>query len=153
MWIAAATDEDCMYGPQIGNDMVTHSHDAGQLLGEMTLPHTAAGFPAPRGWLEDTLRGCTRGFVMEVKVVLRELVTNACSHAEPPIQVRLSMPRTGRVVRIEVQDAALSSASGWPMGKGLRLVRGLCPDWGIEHLADGKIVWAELPVLVPPTGG
>ncbi len=130
--------------------MVTHSPEAGCLLGEKILPRAEAGKASLRGWLEQPLRGCTRGFVTEVTVVLHELVRNASEHAEPPIHIRLEMPPAGRVLRIEVRDSSTCAASGWPLGRGLRLVRGLCPDWGVEQVGKGKVVWAELPVLVPP---
>lgn len=103
-----------------------------------------------RRWLETPLRGCTPGAVREATIVLAELVTNAYRHAQPPFRIRLTMPRPGNAVRMEVHDGMASPATGWPLGKGLLVVRGLCPDWGIEHRPDGKAVWAELPLLVTP---
>lgn len=70
----------------------------------------------------------------EATIVLGELVTNAYRHAE----ARLTPPRPGIAVRPEVHDGTASPTTGWPPGKGLLLVRGRCPDRGVEHRADGK---------------
>jgi len=29
-------------------------------------------------------------------------------------------------------------------GQGMRLVAALATRWGVDHTADGKVVWAEL---------
>lgn len=104
-----------------------------------------------RAWLVRPLDGCTPGVVKEVAIVVGELVANAFRHAKPPFTVRLTLPRPGRVVRMEVHDGAAPAPTAWPAGKGLFVVRGLCPDWGVEPRKDGKAVWAELPILVAPT--
>ncbi|MGH3881402.1 MAG: ATP-binding protein [Actinophytocola sp.] len=101
-------------------------------------------------WLEEPLRGCTRGAVREASFVLAELLSNAFRHARPPFAVRVALPQLGGALRLEVHDGMASSTTGWPLGSGLRVVRALCPDWGIEHEPDGKAVWAELPILVSP---
>jgi hypothetical protein len=103
-----------------------------------------------RRWLEAPLHGCTPGAVREAAVVLGELLGNAFRHAQPPFAVEVSLPSPGTAVRLEVRDGTPSATTGWPLGRGLLLVRRLCPDWGIEHDTDGKSVWAELPVLVAP---
>lgn len=122
-----------------------------RVLGEARL---AAADPAfltgLRAWLERPLDGCTPGVVKEVTIVLGELVANAFAHASAPFTVRLTLPRPGHVVRMEVHDGTAASPTIWPAGKGLFVVRGLCPDWGVEPRPDGKAVWAELPILVAP---
>jgi hypothetical protein len=122
-----------------------------RLLGEASLAAADEEFLAGLcRWVEEPLSGCTPGAVREATIVLGELVANAYRHAEPPFQVRLTLPEPGTAVRLEVHDGTASPATGWALGRGLHLVRGLCPDWGVEHRPDGKAVWAELPVLVPP---
>lgn len=123
-----------------------------RLLGEARFTDADPDFHAEvHRWLETPLRGCTRGAVKEAAIVLGELVANAFRHAQPPFTVRLTLPEPGTAVRLEVHDGTESPATGWPLGKGLLVVRGLCPDWGIEHRPDGKAVWAELPLLVTPS--
>ena len=125
-----------------------------RVLGEARLTDADEEFVTGlRHWLETPLRGCTPGAVREASIVLGELVTNAYRHAAPPFEVLLTLPRPGTAVRLEVHDGAASPATGWSLGRGLLVVRGLCPDWGVEHHPDGKAVWAELPVLVPPEAG
>ncbi len=124
------------------------------VLGEVSFAGVDPDFLTEvRSWVEAPLRGCTEGAVLGAAVVLGELVTNAFRHARPPFAVRLILPRSGSVVRLEVRDGMPSPTAGWPLGKGLRVVRTLCPDWGVEHQVDGKAVWAELPLLTRPTGG
>jgi len=103
-----------------------------------------------RRWLEPSLRGCTPGAIREAAVVLGELLGNAFRYAQPPFAVEVSLPSPGTAVRVEVHDATPAAAAGWPLGRGLLIVRRLCPDWGVERDVDGKAVWAELPVLVAP---
>jgi hypothetical protein len=122
-----------------------------RLLGEARLATVDDGFLAGlHTWLHGRLHGCTPGAIREAAIVLGELVTNAFRHAVPPFTVRLTLPAPGRIVRMEVYDGSASPATGWALGKGLLVVRGLCPDWGVEHLPGGKAVWAELPLLVQP---
>lgn len=122
-----------------------------RLLGEVHLAETDQAFLDGLGtWLVRALHGCTPGAVREAVIVLGELVTNAFRHAEAPYAVRAALPTLGNAVRLEVHDSTTSPSTGWALGKGLLIVRGLCPDWGVEHLPTGKTVWAELPLLVRP---
>lgn len=103
-----------------------------------------------RRWVALSMRGCTGGAIQEACIVLAELLANAYRHASPPYAVRLTLPPEATAVRLRVDDGSAAPAQPWPVGKGLLIVRGLCPDWGIEHRPSGKAVWAELPVLVAP---
>lgn len=129
------------------------SPQAARLLAERRLdrpePALVVGL---HGWLEEPLRGCTDGAIREIRTVLGELLTNAFQHACPPFAVRLFHSGDSRTVRMEVDDGLLSTGTGWLVHRGLRLVRGLSESWGVERLPEGKTVWAELPVLVPPDG-
>lgn len=117
----------------------------GRVLGELTLPDVDATFLLDlRGWLAGPLRGRAPRLVREVAIVLGELMTNAYRHAGPPFAVRLTeTPR--RAVRVEVHDGTTPSATGWNLGRGLLIVRDLCPDWGVARRPAGKITWAEVP--------
>ncbi len=128
------------------------SRTSGPLLEEVRLDGADPAFLGGlRHWVQRPLYGCTRGAVREVSIVLGELVANAFQHARPPFAVRLTLTRRGHAIRMEVDDGTAAPAVGWPVAKGLLVVRGLCPEWGVEDTALGKTVWAELPVLVPPS--
>jgi hypothetical protein len=81
---------------------------------------------------------------LRVSLVVEELVANARNHGRLPCVLRLSLDQTGRYVLVFVDDAG--PAISWPMGAGLTLVDGLTLDWGVELRANGKTVWAEVPI-------
>lgn len=101
-------------------------------------------------WCAAMLHGCTPGVVREVAIVVGELLTNAYEHAGPPFRVGVSARRRSYVLRLAVDDDGPVPATPWQPGKGLFVVRGLCPSWGVDPNTTGKTVWADLSVLVPP---
>lgn len=126
----------------------------GRILDEIHLAAAEPHFPAAlRTWIRDTLDGCTSGAIGEATVVLDALVTNAFRHAVPPYRVRLAAARRGHMIQLAVADGTPDKADGWRLGRGLIIVRGLCTRWGtVPHQpAGGKTVWAELPVMIPPS--
>ncbi|MEU9197304.1 ATP-binding protein [Streptomyces hundungensis] len=102
------------------------------------------------GWLPAaTAEG--RAACEDVLLVVSELVTNACLHAEGPEGLRVS--RTAKVLRLEVSDLGAGQPAprtphraGRPGGHGMFIVQRLCLDWGVVRApgAVGKTVWAEL---------
>lgn len=100
-------------------------------------------------WARIHLDGCTVGAINEARILVHELLTNAYRHAEPPYLVRLSAGTEGDFVRVEVTDATAATTT-WQLGKGLLVVRGLCPRSGIHQHRAGKTVWADLRLLVGP---
>ncbi|MEU8999081.1 ATP-binding protein [Streptomyces caniferus] len=102
------------------------------------------------GWLP-AASADRRAAAEDVLLVVSELVTNACLHAEGPEELRLRC--TAKVLRLEVSDLGAGSPSprrphrpGRPGGHGMFIVQRLCLDWGVVRHADGagKTVWAEL---------
>ncbi|KUL52443.1 MULTISPECIES: ATP-binding protein [Streptomyces] len=102
------------------------------------------------GWLpaESAER---RAAAEDVLLVVSELVTNACLHAEGPDELWLSTD--GKVLRIEVSDRGTGQPAprtphraGRPGGHGMFIVQRLCLDWGVVRTpgASGKKVWAEM---------
>ncbi|MGW0912471.1 ATP-binding protein [Streptomyces sp. NPDC002784] len=92
-----------------------------------------------------------RAAAEDVLLVVSELVTNACLHAEGPEQLRISCDN--KVIRLEVSDGGAGQPAprtphraSRPGGHGMFIVQRLCLDWGIVRApgATGKTVWAEL---------
>ena len=82
------------------------------------------------------------------ELVASELLTNALLHGGG--WGRMTVAPTERGVRILVEDrerrapvVAVASESSMT-GRGLRLVSALSADWGVDVVADGKTVWAEI---------
>ncbi len=118
----------------------------------MIEPVVGAIAPA-RHWATKHFRAAgVHGHVLDVLILLvSEVVTNAVSHALPPVSLHLTV--TDDQARVEVYDRAQDvpvvldpppSARG---GRGVALVDQLATDWGTVQLNDGnplKLVWFEL---------
>ncbi|MEU0628177.1 ATP-binding protein [Streptomyces sp. NPDC005989] len=134
--------------------------------------------PAERQWLTLSLRGVSgivptardfarqalhewgwlpassadgRAAAEDVLLVVSELVTNACLHADGPEEMRIAC--TAKVLRVEVVDSGAGQPAprtphraGRPGGHGMFIVQRLCLDWGVLRVPgrSGKTVWAEL---------
>ncbi|MFH9016293.1 ATP-binding protein [Streptomyces sp. NPDC017943] len=92
-----------------------------------------------------------RAAAEDVLLVVSELVTNACLHAEGPDQLHITCDN--KVIRIEVSDRGTGQPAprtphraGRPGGHGMFIVQRLCLDWGVVRTPGvaGKTVWAEL---------
>ncbi|MFI0239648.1 ATP-binding protein [Streptomyces sp. NPDC016845] len=93
----------------------------------------------------------SRAAAEDVLLVVSELVTNACLHAEGPDSLTVSLDN--KVLRIEVADHGAGQPeprtphrAGRPGGHGMFIVQRLCLDWGVVRAPGvvGKTVWAEL---------
>ncbi|MFI1830924.1 ATP-binding protein [Streptomyces sp. NPDC020412] len=102
------------------------------------------------GWLPAATAD-RRAAAEDVLLVVSELVTNACLHAEGPDELRVGCD--GKVLRLEVTDRGAGQPAprtphraGRPGGHGMFIVQRLCLDWGVQRTpgAPGKTVWAEL---------
>ncbi|WP_435238494.1 ATP-binding protein [Streptomyces sp. YPW6] len=102
------------------------------------------------GWLPASTAD-RRAAAEDVLLVVSELVTNACLHAEGPEEIRIG--RTPKGLRVEVVDRGAGQPAprtphraGRPGGHGMFIVQRLCLDWGVLRASDapGKTVWAEL---------
>ncbi|MEU3373696.1 ATP-binding protein [Streptomyces sp. NPDC006711] len=138
------------------------SDDAGSVTSSRVLALTGASGIVPMardftrqalydwGWLPAaTAEG--RAAAEDVLLVVSELVTNACLHAEGPEGLKVS--RTSKVLRLEVSDLGAGQPAprtphraGRPGGHGMFIVQRLCLDWGVVRTpgVTGKTVWAEL---------
>uniref|UniRef100_UPI003570E768 ATP-binding protein n=1 Tax=Streptomyces ruber TaxID=83378 RepID=UPI003570E768 len=102
------------------------------------------------GWLPAATAD-QRAAAEDVLLVVSELVTNACLHAEGPDELMISCDN--KVLRIEVTDRGEGQPAprtphraGRPGGHGMFIVQRLCLDWGVVRLPGltGKTVWAEV---------
>ncbi|ARZ69773.1 ATP-binding protein [Streptomyces sp. HU2014] len=102
------------------------------------------------GWLPAATAD-HRAAAEDVLLVVSELVTNACLHADGPEELRVSC--AGKVLRLEVVDLGAGQPAprtphraGRPGGHGMFIVQRLCLDWGVVRNdgRPGKTVWAEL---------
>ncbi|MGW5974938.1 ATP-binding protein [Streptomyces sp. NPDC055186] len=102
------------------------------------------------GWLPAATAD-RRAAAEDVLLVVSELVTNACLHAEGPDQ--LGIVCDNKTIRLEVADRGTGQPaprtphrSGRPGGHGMFIVQRLCLDWGVVRTPGiaGKTVWAEL---------
>ncbi|MEV6959213.1 ATP-binding protein [Streptomyces sp. NPDC051207] len=102
------------------------------------------------GWLPAATAD-QRAAAEDVLLVVSELVTNACLHAEGPDQLRLACDN--KVIRLEISDRGTGQPAprtphraGRPGGHGMFIVQRLCLDWGVVRTPGvaGKTVWAEL---------
>jgi PAS domain-containing protein len=88
-----------------------------------------------------------------VSLVVSELVTNAVTHARSAMTFTLELTGAG-VVRVAVTDSSRAMPEeqtpgpSEEHGRGIQLVELLSSAWGATVLADGKVVWAEVPVAV-----
>ncbi|TXS36217.1 ATP-binding protein [Streptomyces sp. OR43] len=106
------------------------------------------------GWLPASTAD-RRAAAEDVLLVVSELVTNACLHAEGPDEIRIA--RTPKALRVEVADGGAGQPAprtprraGRPGGHGMFIVQRLCLDWGVVRVPGepGKTVWAELAAPV-----
>jgi anti-sigma regulatory factor (Ser/Thr protein kinase) len=87
-------------------------------------------------------------YAADASIVVSELATNAIGHARSGFVVALSSH--DGALRISVRDASrelpvVRDPSPTTMtGRGLVLVAAIARSWGMERVADGKVVWAEL---------
>ncbi|GAA3120006.1 hypothetical protein GCM10017687_37070 [Streptomyces echinatus] len=85
------------------------------------------------------------------ELVVSELVTNAIRYGSHPIRLRLIHDATTLIC--EVSDTShtaphLRRAKIFDEGgRGLLLVAQLTQRWGSRHTAEGKTIWAELPLF------
>ena len=102
------------------------------------------------GWLPAATAD-QRAAAEDVLLVVSELVTNACLHAEGPDELWIACDN--KVIRIEVSDRGPGQPAprtphraGRPGGHGMFIVQRLCLDWGVVRTPGvaGKTVWAEL---------
>src|SRR5689334_3106055 len=89
--------------------------------------------------------------VERLELIASELLTNSVVHAAAAPE--LTLRGRGGTVLLRVVD----HGPGWPTvrpadvttvgGFGLRIVADLSESWGVDHLPEGKAVWARVAGL------
>lgn len=91
--------------------------------------------------------------ISEAELVTTELVTNALRHATPLSDrtVRIHWKARGNCVEIEVSDGGSdtepvpAARAVWATsGRGLRIVRSIAHEWGVQRDEKQTTVWAAL---------
>ena len=91
--------------------------------------------------------------VDEAEIVVSELVSNAVRHAKalPDGTIRVNWTVSAGVVEVAVTDGGgptmprPAHPSVWSAdGRGLRIVRSLAHEWGVEDDGGGRTVWVSL---------
>ena len=91
--------------------------------------------------------------VNDAEIVISELVANAVHHAKalPDGTIRVNWTVRAGVVEVEVSDGGgpttprLATSSMWSdTGRGLRIVRSLAHEWGVQEDRTGRTVWVSL---------
>lgn len=119
------------------------------------VPHTYASVPQVRATLVQDLegRGISDLVIEEAETVVSELVANAVNHAKPLTDgcVRIRWKVKAGAVEVEVSDGGSQLTprpippSPWaPRGRGLRIVRSVAHEWGVQDNPNGRTVWAAL---------
>lgn len=118
-------------------------------------PWDASSVPLLRQAVSDDLRvrGVKTAIIDEAELVVSELVTNSLRHATPLTAdvVRVHWKARGDCVEVEVTDGGgeteprpVPEAAWRTSGRGLRIVRRLAHEWGVNRRDRQVTVWAAL---------
>jgi anti-sigma regulatory factor (Ser/Thr protein kinase) len=94
------------------------------------------------------LAGYPEHVIETVQLLVSELVTNAVVHGEPPVRLEMEIepPGVSVSVRDRGDDAPVlrEPTPAGEHGRGLRIVRNLADEWGVEREMEGTCVWFRL---------
>lgn len=119
------------------------------------IPHAVESVPLVRQILHEDLiaRGIDPVIIGEAETVASELVANAVKHAKALGDgcVRVRWKVKSGTVEVEVSDGGGPTTvrpvppTPWAnSGRGLRIVRSLAHEWGVQDDRNGRTVWAAL---------
>jgi anti-sigma regulatory factor (Ser/Thr protein kinase) len=117
----------------------------------MSLARSTASVSEARRFVATTLADWRCPVLVDdTQLIVSELVTNAVVHGGSACDLTLRL--SSDVLRIEVTDHGSGTPAPQPLdltrvgGRGLLIVSVLATAWGVDPVADGKLVWAELPI-------
>jgi GAF domain-containing protein len=115
----------------------------------MSLDDDVAAVSLARHFVVDVLRSWELSDLADdAALAVSELVSNAVLHGQPPLELRVAPIPGG--VRVEARDGSRVrpvrplATTDTMTGRGIALVEAVSARWGVDQLADGKSVWAEL---------
>ncbi|MGH3345008.1 MAG: ATP-binding SpoIIE family protein phosphatase [Carbonactinosporaceae bacterium] len=83
-------------------------------------------------------------------LAVSELVTNALTHGEPPVGLRLRRTRRRLIVEVRDRDEHLPRRRFAGLtdetGRGIMIVSTVASSWGSRKTEHGKAVWCEFPL-------
>jgi two-component sensor histidine kinase len=141
----AITRGQALPAAALGNDVHT----------DLTPAPTAAG--VARRFVLDSAGELDESAADTLALLTSEMVTNGILHARTPLE--LGVNRHGDEVLVALADKAPTPIQHRdrdlqrPDGRGLQLIDALAARWGMEWLADGKVVWFVVPVVGLAGGG
>lgn len=111
-------------------------------------PNEPSSIPAARHFVRAALEGTDAELRASAELAVSELATNALLHTDGDLSVAVHCHEEG--VRVEVGDSSGAlprlrrPAPDDPSGRGMLIVEAVADEWGVELLADGKVVWFTL---------
>lgn len=118
-------------------------------VADLELPAAPSSPGAARSWLRQVLCDWELTPVVDVgELLLSEVITNAVTHGEGAVGVRLR--EVDSRLRVEVTDGSSRRPVRREIdgevtsGRGLVLLDALASDWGVEPRGDSKCVWFDL---------
>jgi anti-sigma regulatory factor (Ser/Thr protein kinase) len=116
-----------------------------------SFPHAVSSVSQARRYVTGALDDLAPEVLESVALMVSELATNACKHANTEFVVAIE--QHGNQIRVEVTDGGggepvpRSPSSDELTGRGLRIVEALSDDWGVVRGdGPGKTVWFSLTV-------
>jgi anti-sigma regulatory factor (Ser/Thr protein kinase) len=123
-------------------------------MGLLCVRHDAASAAVVREQISVDLaaRSVTRDSVEDVLLVATELVGNAVVHSPDAGDLDVAWDVDGATVIVRVHDGSSvepqrrTAGRDASNGRGLAIVAAIANEWGVNHVARGKQVWARVPV-------
>jgi serine/threonine-protein kinase RsbW len=136
-------------------DVIVSVSGEGSAVGLLCVRHDAASAALVRQHISNDLaaRSITRDSVADVLLVATELVGNAVVHSPDVGDLDVAWDVDDGTVIVRVHDGSAAEPSPRQAGttatngRGLAIVAALANEWGVNHIGQGKQVWARVPVF------
>jgi anti-sigma regulatory factor (Ser/Thr protein kinase) len=124
-------------------------------VGLLRVRHDAASAAVVRAHLGEDLaaRDITQDSAADVLLVATELIGNAIVHSTNVGDLDVGWDIGDGSVIVRVHDGSPEDPrprqvdASATSGRGLTIVAALADEWGVNHVAQGKQVWARVPVF------
>ena len=130
-------------------------------MGLLAVNHEPASAALVRHSIADDLAQCeiAQDSVEDVVLVASELVGNAVLHGAPSdgdLDITWDIERDAVVVQVRDGSSELpqrrATGARETSGRGLSIVAAIALDWGVRRTAQGKLVWARVPIAPRVSG-